>query len=50
MGTQAVYWGYRDGGDFHGRFRHVRFAVYDTSPPRETFVIFAAQCGELLAE
>lgn len=40
----------RPGGDFHGRFRHVRFAVYDTSPARETFAIFAAQCGELLAE
>jgi uncharacterized protein (TIGR02452 family) len=40
----------RPGGDFYGRFRHVRFAVYDSSPARETVAIFATQCSELLSQ
>jgi uncharacterized protein (TIGR02452 family) len=37
----------RRGGDFYGRFRHVRFAVYDRSHAGETYGTFVTHCGGL---
>lgn len=38
----------RPGGAFSRRFRHVIFAVYDTSRTRETYQAFATCCADLL--
>ena len=44
----AIFASYlRRGAAFAGRFRHVSFAVYDTSPARATYAAFVAHCASL---
>ena len=44
----AIFAGYlRRGGAYAGRFRHVSFAVYDSSHARNTYATFGAHCANL---
>lgn len=44
----AIFAGYlRRGGAYAGRFRHVSFAVYDSSPVRNTYATFVTHCAGL---
>lgn len=44
----AIFAGYlHSGGAYAGRFRHVSFAVYDSSPAQNTFTSFVTHCANL---